>query len=198
MKIKMDTPIKFLKANARTPYANKRLELGVWLRVRGPLRMCAHGFHYTTPRWWWCWSFNTCHLVDLAGEQLVWRGENKRVTEKIRVYPKLTTWTPYTQRELAFDLMSRLAMGTYWEGVEVSQLIQAQHAASRAGMPFSKEFLGWYCRHVMRISHRPKWCSVARQVANRLKGEDQRDYARKQFLRTLNGEIHQPAKRGKL
>jgi len=105
----LSTPIKFLAAGHRgphsgfdyTPYLPEGDAPGKWLTVRGRLRTCERGIHYTTPEQGVAWLREECWRFEPAG--VTQQEGDKWVTSKGRLLRQLTTWNSRTQRLFACD-----------------------------------------------------------------------------------------------
>ena len=102
----LPTLYKFLDANQTGRHSRKRLPIGEWITVDGPLRMCNNGIHVTTVESAVRWLDERAHLVEIRGEHIV--GDDKLCCREVLIHPALPHWTRETIVRFAADCAERV------------------------------------------------------------------------------------------
>ena len=102
----MTTYYKFLNARGVGRHSGKRLPIGEWIRVDGPLKMCANGIHVTKLPTAIEWLDERCHVVDVRGEKIV--SDEKICCREVYIHTALETWNDCTARLFAADCAERV------------------------------------------------------------------------------------------
>ena len=97
---------KFLDADQTGRHSRKRLPIGEWITIEGPLAMCANGIHVTTIEHALEWLDERAHPVEIRGEHLV--GDTKVCCREVFIHPAIPEWNERTRCLFAADCAERV------------------------------------------------------------------------------------------
>ena len=107
---------KTLTATGTSPYQSATWALpqgdqpGEWMpAIKGPLELCANGYHLCTEEHLVQWLGATIYEAELEADSEVLEGDNKRACRgPVRLVRKLDAWTDTTSRLFAADCAERV------------------------------------------------------------------------------------------
>lgn len=84
------TLLKFLDEKHVGEYSGKKLPIGRWIKINGPLKTCRNGIHVTRLSQAYRWMNSRCHVVEIRGEHI--KSNDKICCREVYIHPALPTW----------------------------------------------------------------------------------------------------------
>jgi len=183
----LDTPIKFLRKDGSATHSGRRsYAKNRWLpAIKGPLVMCANGYHITTPRHWQPWGEAQLWLVETRGEGIHEHDGTKSCYSSIKLTQQLDTWSPKSQRLLACQIAESVLHLTPSLEARTAIEVARQHAHGRV----TDEELQAASEAASEAASRAAW--AASEAASRAASRAAQLQHAEWFLATIKGEINQ-------
>lgn len=93
------TLLKFLDEKHVGHYSGKKLPIGRWIKINGPLKTCHNGIHVTRLSQAYRWMNSRCHVVEIRGEHI--KNNDKICCREVYIHPALPTWNHETMKLVA-------------------------------------------------------------------------------------------------